>query len=179
MGRKLSQIELHELFLQDIFPYAEGIENMTKKPLMFKLRYPYICYVKAYLFNCTAPPGGRSIDEYKVQLILDNQKRGERGRFDDSDGKTVLIIGYADPLDDLNNGVWVLFELDKHREFAYSSNIQIYLRQILETLTHEVYVHIKHNKEIVVLARRPYLLQALEKRFDIDLQVMINKSKNL
>ena len=37
MGRKLSQIELHELFLQDIFPYAEGIENMTKKPLMFKL----------------------------------------------------------------------------------------------------------------------------------------------
>jgi hypothetical protein len=29
------------------------------------------------------------------------------------------------------------------------------------------------------LARRPYLLQALEKRFDIDLQVMINKSKNL
>ena len=136
MGRKLSQIELHELFLQDIFPYAEGIENMTKKPLMFKLRYPYICYVKAYLFNCTAPPGGRSIDEYKVQLILD-------------------------------------------REFAYSSNIQIYLRQILETLTHEVYVHIKHNKEIVVLARRPYLLQALEKRFDIDLQVMINKSKNL
>lgn len=88
-------------------------------------------------------------------------------------------MGYADPLDSPDNGVWVLFELDKHREFAYSANIQIYLRQILETLTNDVYIHLKHNKETVILARRPYLLQALEKRFDIDLQIMINKDENL
>lgn len=117
--------------------------------------------------------------EYKVQLILDNQKRGERGHFDDSDGTTVLIVGYADPLDEPMDGVWVLFELDKHREFAYSANIQIYLRQILQTLTNDVYTHEKNNKEKVVLARRPHLLQALEERFKIDLQLMINKSNNL
>lgn len=179
MARKLLQSELHELFLQDVYPYAENIVNTGKKPLMFRLTYPYCCDIKAYLFNCTAPPGGRTIDEYKVQLILDNQKRGERGRFDDSDGTTVLIVGYADPLDAPDDGVWVLFELDKHREFAYSANIQIYLRQILQTLTNDVYTHLKHNKETVVLAQRPYLLQALEKRFDIDLQIMINKNGNL
>lgn len=179
MVKKLLQSRLHEMFLEDVKPYAENIVNTGKKPLLLKLTYPYICNIKAYLFNCTAPLGGRTIDEYKVQLILDNQKRGERGHFDDSDGTTVLIVGYADPLDYPDNGVWVLFELDKHREFAYSANIQIYLRQILETLTHDVYVHLKHNKEMVVLARRPYLLQALEKRFDIDLQIMINKDENL
>ena len=179
MAKKLLQSKLHELFLEDVKPYAEDIVNIGKKPLLFKLTYPYSCNIKAYLFNCTAPPGGRTIDEYKVQLILDNQKRGKRGHFDDSDGTTVLIVGYADPLDSPDNGVWVLFELDKHREFAYSANIQIYLRQILETLTNDVYIHLKHNKETVILARRPYLLQALEKWFDIDLQIMINKDENL
>ena len=158
MAKKLLQSKLHELFLEDVKPYAEDIVNIGKKPLLFKLTYPYSCNIKAYLFNCTAPPGGR---------------------FDDSDGTTVLIVGYADPLDSPDNGVWVLFELDKHREFAYSANIQIYLRQILETLTNDVYIHLKHNKETVILARRPYLLQALEKRFDIDLQIMINKDENL
>lgn len=179
MAKKLLQSELHKLFLQDIYPYAKNIINTGKKPLKFKLTYPHICDVKVYLFNCTAPPGGRTIDEYKVQLILDNQKRGERGYFDDSDGTTVLIVGYADPLDEPMDGVWVLFELDKHREFAYSANIQIYLRQILQTLTNDVYTHEKNNKEKVVLARRPHLLQALEERFKIDLQLMINKSNNL
>ena len=94
--------------------------------------------LKVYIFNCTAPPGGRSIDEYKVQLILDGQKRGERGRFDTSDGKTILIVGYATPFVDLSGGIWVLFEFDKHIEFAYSANIQVYLRQILETATIQV-----------------------------------------
>lgn len=178
MARNLLVPKLHELFLKDVSPYAENIMDIGKKPLIFKLIYPYSCYIKAYIFNCTAPPGGRTIDEYKVQLILDGQKRGERGRFDDSDGTTVLIIGYADPLDNPDDGVWILFELDKHREFAYSANIQIYLRQILQTLTNNVYTHMKHNKEIVILARRPYLLEALEKRFGIDLQIMINKGIN-
>ena len=142
MARKLLQSELHELFLQDVYPYAENIVNTGKKPLMFRLIF--------------------SLEEKNMLLKT-----------------TVLIVGYADPLDVPDDGVWVLFELDKHREFAYSANIQIYLRQILQTLTNDVYSHLKHNKETVVLARRPYLLQALEKRFDIDLQIMINKNGSL
>lgn len=178
MSSRLTQRELHRLFLQDISDFAVDIEDTGRKPLKFRLTSQFNRDVKAYIFNCTAPPGGRSIDEFKVQLILDNQKRGQRGKFDDSDGRTILIVGYACPFFDKDAGIWVLFELDKHREFAYSANIQIYLRQILKALEEDVFVHQKHNKEIVVLSQRQHLVDALQKRLDIDLQTMIRKAEN-
>lgn len=179
MARKrLTQKELHSLFLHDLGQYAEDIADSDRKPLCFRMTYPFNREIKAYIFNCTAPPGGRSIDEFKVQLILDGQKRGERGRFDASDGRTVLIIGYATPLVDTSSGIWVLFETDKHLEFAYSANIQVYLRQILPALEKPVHVCQKQNKEILVLSQRQYLIEALAKRFDIDLNVMLEKAKH-
>lgn len=178
MSSRLTQPELHRLFLQDIGNYGIDIEDTGRKPLKFRLSSPFDRDVKVYIFNCTEPPGGRSIDEFKVQLILDNQKRGQRGKFDDSDGRTILIVGYAYPFFDKEAGIWILFELDKHRKFAYSANIQIYLKQILKTLEEDVFVHQKHNKEIVVLSQRQHLVKALQKRFDIDLQIMIGAVEN-
>ena len=175
MNTRLKQSELHDLFVHDLGEYVIQIEDTGRKPLLLSLSSPFYRRVKAYIFNCTAPPGGRSIDEFKVQLILDGQKRGERGKFDDTDGRTILIVGYACPFVDNDDGVWVLFELDKHREFAYSANIQIYLRQLLKSLETDVFVHKKHNNEIVVLSQRKYLKQALNKRFDIDFQIMVEK----
>ena len=175
---RLSQSELHKLFLQDVGVYAEDIENYGRKPLNFRLKYPFNRDLKVYIFNCTAPPGGRSIDEFKVQLILDGQKRGDRGQFDTSDGRTTLIVGYATPFVDLGGGLWVLFELDKHMEFAYSANIQVYLRQLLPALEKNVYVCQKHNQEILVISQRQYLLEALKERFAIDLRVMLEKAEH-
>ena len=175
---RLTQKELHNLFLQDIGIYADDIMDNGRKPLYLHLKYPFSRNLKVYLFNCTAPPGGRSIDEFKVQLILDGQKRGERGHFDTSDGRTVLIVGYAAPFVDVSGGIWVLFELDKHMEFAYSANIQVYLRQILPALEKDVYVCQKQNKEILVISQRQYLLNALKERFDIDLAVMLERAEH-
>ena len=177
-SKRLTQRELHSLFLQDIEQYAEDVVDNGRKPLCMHLKYPFNRDIKVYIFNCTAPPGGRSIDEFKVQLILDGQKRGERGRFDTSDGRTILIVGYAAPFVDINGGIWVLFELDKHTEFAYSANIQVYLRQILPALEKTVHICQKHNKEILVLCQRQYLAEALKERFDIDLKIMLEKSEN-
>lgn len=174
--RRLKQSELHSLFLTDVGDIAENVESINRKPLRAHLKYPFNRDIKAYVFNCTGPPGGRTVDEWKVQLIIDNQKRGQCGRFDDSDGTTVLIIGYAQILNDTEDGVWVLFELDKHREFAYSANIQIYLRQMMKALETGVYVHKKHNNEIVVIAKRECLVEGLKKRFDIDLQIMLRNA---
>jgi len=179
MNKRLTQQELHSLFLHDVDGYAEDIVDTGHKPLELRISYPINQNVKVYLYNCTSPPGGRSIDEYKVQLILDGQKRGQRGQFDDSNGITNLIVGYACPFLDIHSGIWVLFELDKHREFAYSANIQIYLRQILKALENEVYTYQKHNKETVVLCKRQHLMDALKKRFDIDLQIMIGKQNEI
>lgn len=175
---RMAQKELHSLFLQDIGMCAEDIIDTGRKPLILHLGYPFSRDLKAYIFNCTAPPGGRSIDEFKVQLILDGQKRGERGHFDTSDGRTSLIVGYSNPFFDLNSGIWVLFELDKHMEFAYSANIQVYLRQLLPALEKKVHVCQKQNKEILVISQRKYLLDALRERFDIDLGVMLERAEH-
>lgn len=178
VSKRLRQNELHSLFLHDIGQCAEAISDNGRKPLYLRLQYPFNRELKIYIFNCTAPPGGRSIDEFKVQLILDGQKRGERGRFDTSDGKTTLIVGYAAPFVDIYGGFWVLFELDKHREFAYSANIQVYLRQLLPALERSVYVCQKQNEEILVISQRTHLLEALKQRFDIDLQVMLERAEH-
>lgn len=178
MSTLLTQKQLHKLFLEDVGDYAQCVEDSGRKPLCLRLDYPYNRDLKAYIFNCTAPPGGRSIDEFKVQMILDGQKRGSRGKFDTSDGKTSLIVGYANPFFDQSSGLWVLFELDKHMEFAYSANIQVYLRQLLHALEEDVYVCKKHNKETLVISQRKYLLPALQKRFDIDLQIMLERANH-
>lgn len=177
-SKRLKQRELHNLFLEDLGTLASDIIDMGKKPLLLRLCYPINRELKVYIFNCTAPPGGRSIDEFKVQLILDGQKRGERGTFDTSDGRTCLIVGYANPFSDISGGIWVLFELDKHMEFAYSANIQVYLRQILPALEEPVHVCQKQNKEILVLAQRQYLIEALQERLSIDLAVMLEKAEH-
>ena len=109
MSIRLPQRELHSLFLHDVGKYGIVSEDTGRKPLRIHLDYPFNRDVNAYIFNCTAPPGGRSIDEFKVQLILDGQKRGERGKFDIFDGRTTLIIGYAAPFTDVDAGLWVLF----------------------------------------------------------------------
>lgn len=177
-NKRLSQKELHSLFLQDLGSFSEDIIDDGKKPLLLRLHYPYNRELKVYIFNCTAPPGGRSIDEFKVQLILDGQKRGERGKFDIYDGRTTLIIGYAVPFFDLSGGFWILFELDKHLEFAYSANIQVYLRQLLHALEDNVYICQKHNREFLVISQRQYLLDAIQARFDIDLRVMLERAEH-
>lgn len=177
-SNRLTQRELHSLFLQDIGSYGENVVDNGRKPLLLRLSYPFSRDLKVYIFNCTAPPGGRSIDEFKVQLILDGQKRGERGRFDTSDGKTTLIVGYAAPFIDVSSGIWVLFELDKHMEFAYSANIQVYLRQILPALEKKVHVCQKHNNEILVISQRQYLIEALQERFDIDLRMLLERAEH-
>lgn len=174
-GKRLSQKQLHEIFLHDLGSVCQDVVDTGRKPLLMRLKYPFNRDVKVYVFNCTSPPGGRSYDEFKVQLILDGQKRGERGRFDTSDGRTIMIVGYASPFADSSEGIWVLFETAKHMEFAYSANIQVYLRQMLPTLEKGVHICTKNNKETLVLSQRQHLQEALSKRFDHDLITMMEK----
>ena len=49
MAKKLLQSKLHELFLEDVKPYAEDIVNIGKKPLLFKLTYLVLCQEKVQI----------------------------------------------------------------------------------------------------------------------------------
>ena len=171
---RLTQAKLHELFVHDLGEHVLGEYSAPgKKPLLLDID-SYPSKLKVYLFNCTCPPGGRTPDEYKIQLILENQVRSQKCHIDDSDGRTVLIVGYAAPLDSADDGVYVFWDTDMHREAAFSANLQVSLPHLLNSYAPGLYTYEKRgNGERMVICTREHLLEGINKRKDWDVEVMV------
>ena len=172
MATRLTAKQLNELFVADLGEAFCVKSELEKKPLLISpTAAPEITY-KVYIYNCTNPPGGRTLDEYKIQLILPDQGRGNRGHLDESDGTIILIVGFA-IYDSAENGVWVIWETDRHREFAYSANLQVKMGSLLDTITNHVF-HTKKpgNGETIVVADREHLCDAIALREKIDLKLI-------
>jgi len=172
---RLSQKTLYMLLLHDLGKHVVVAQHseIAKKPLLIDLD-SYPTKLKVYLYNCTCPPGGRTPDEYKIQLILENQKRNERCRFDESDGRTILLIGYAIPLVDSEDGVYIIWDTNMHRNAAYSANLQVSLPHILKAFLTDVFTYQKRgNSERMVLCDRKHIFEATRRRKDWDAEEMI------
>lgn len=173
MPSRFTKVQLHNMFIEDLGSRLDSHSDPASKVLLVDLKNPKRA-LKVYVFNCTCPPGGRALDEYKIQLIIDGQARGERGRFDDSDGRRILIVGYATPFSDENDGVYVIWDTDYHMEFAYSANLQCYLEPMLQSLSEDVVTCLKHgNGEKIVVAQRTNLAKAIEQRIEIDFMKLL------
>lgn len=171
----LSKECLNSFFLEDLGGNVVSHSDIAHKPLLVDMKNPTRKY-KAYIFNCTCPPGGRTLDEYKIQLMFEGQKRGQRGEFDDSDGRKILIIGYARPFSEDDDGVYIIWDLNFHRSFAFSANLQCYLEPMLETLHNDVVIcRKKGNGEDIVVSQRKLLLKAIEAREEIDFETLISE----
>ncbi|MFO0884819.1 MAG: hypothetical protein U0894_11645 [Pirellulales bacterium] len=119
-GVKLKTTELNQVFLAalgDLVTWHNGLES---KPLELDVSMPAQQRLRAYLYNATYPPGGRTLGERKIQLIVPGQSRGERGNLDHSDGRIVLLIGYEADVD-----VFILWDAGTYRSFPYSMNVQV------------------------------------------------------
>ncbi len=146
---------------------------MNSKTLLFDLERPKR-KLRIYVFNCTCPPGCRALDEYKIQMIIEGQSRGERGHINADDGRIPLIVGYACPFDDDLDGVYILWDTSFHMEFAYSANLQCYLDPMLQALSEDVVTcYKKGNREQIVVARRKNLTKAIERRIQLDIQNLL------
>ena len=164
--RKLNKNELNRVFLNGLGDLVTWSSDEDSVPLLvdiasstgFKLR------IRAYLFNLTNPPGGRKADEYKAQLILPGQKKKEKASIDYSDGRMPILAAYAQEGED---GVFVLWDADKHDKISFSSNIQVKSDAIIEATYRRVVRSQRTNKEIVVSVRPQYLYDAIRCRIDI------------
>jgi len=175
MSERIKQSDLQKMFRQDMGNCVKAYSDSGAKPLYLTCGLPISCKLKVYLFNCTNPPGGRKHDEFKSQLIIENQKKPERGRLTEGEGEFVLLVGYADPLGNPDDGVYVIWETEKHREFSFSANLQVKLDPMLETTEKKVVLYEKSNGEIVVLARRQNLVDAVKKRLDQDVRILLGE----
>ena len=175
MATRLSGSQLNKLFVDDLGEAYCLKSNMAKKPLLISPVTNSDVTYKVYIFNCTNPPGGRTLDEYKIQLILPDQGRGNRGRLDESDGTIILIVGFA-IYDTSENGVWIIWETDKHREFAYSANLQVKMGSLIDTITNNVFYTKKPgNGEQIVVSDREHLTQAIALRQKIDVNLLMEE----
>src|SRR6185437_2645174 len=117
LTERASQAEMHERLVTALGKRVVTHTPVDVKPLEVDLGPPVPVKARVYMYNATRPPGGRPLGEHKVQLIVPGQSRGERGSFDNHDGRTVLLIGYTAEED-----VYVLWDAGLYSDFAWSRN---------------------------------------------------------
>jgi hypothetical protein len=160
---KLSPKKLHERFIELIEDDVIQLSDISKKPLEVDLKQPLPSKIRLYIFNMTDPPGGRTLGEMKVQLILPGQQRGTRADFDTSDGRIVLLAGYNSFTD-----VFVFWDAGMYYNISYSRNVQAYTEAINEAIAGNIAEHKRKlwegGWEISIAVRSDKLKEAIQRR---------------
>jgi hypothetical protein len=159
----LSVSELHSRFLKALGEYVGGFSDLAKKPLDIDLRSPLPGKWRVYLYNCTYPPGGRTMGEHKVQLIIPGQARKQRANFDSSAGRIPLLAGYRPDI-----GIFILWDAEMYVDFSYSRNVQVMPDTVYEAFARGIgrqQRHLRTNEdEVVITADAAHLAEALLER---------------
>lgn len=164
---KLKKERLYQLFVDALGGKVETHSPYNKPPLLVDLRQPYPLRMRVYLYNCTNPPGGRALDEFKIQIILPGQPRGQRGSLDFSDQRMPILAAYAIIGEEIQDGVFILWDPFMHQDFAYSANMQVKAEAIIKALSEPVAVGRRSNGEIILSARPQHLYEAIRYRVDV------------
>jgi excisionase family DNA binding protein len=170
LTERVSQLELHRHLVQALGAAVRSHAPLDKKPFELDLTPPLPHRVRVYMYNATRPPGGRPLGEHKVQLIVPGQRRGERGSFDNGDGRIVLLIGYGAEED-----VFIIWDAGLYSDFAWSRNVQVKAETIIQAsagklATQDRQLRPANGRPTVesVLAVKPRrLAEALVKRMEL------------
>jgi putative restriction endonuclease len=86
------------------------------------LEVPAFGTAQVYLYTVTPDrsTSGRPLGEYKIQLMVSGQQRGEPGHFHFQRGAYVALLGFSPDF-----GVFVGWEARRYPEFAWSRNVQV------------------------------------------------------
>ena len=165
----LSKEDLNRRFVAALGDSVRHHGPLEERPVEIDLTFPLPQRVRVYIFTLTNPPGGRPLDEYKVQVTIG--KRRGRASFDDSDGRIPLLLGYLEEED-----VFVLWDAELMKSFAYSRNVQVKANAIVEALSGKLARHPRRVRpdgkgksvEMIVLATQARLLpDAIHERMEL------------
>jgi len=162
-NERLSVENLHRTFLKALDSAVISHSEITVKPLEVDLKSPLPPKLRVYIYNATYPPGGRTMGEHKIQLIIPGQERGARGNFDTSGGRIPLLAGYRPDL-----GIFMLWDAELYVDFAYSRNVQVKPETVYEAFAQGIGRQ-KRNlwnqpAEIVIVSDAGHLAQAILER---------------
>ena len=174
-SNRLTQNELNQVFLSALGQDVSWHSGLDSKPLEVDISKPYLKLLRVYIYNATYPPGGRTLGERKIQLIVPGQARGERGNFDHSDGRLVLLVGYESAVD-----VFVLWDAGTYRNFAYSMNVQVNPETIFSAFAGKIELQTRRRRtpeivdETVICAPKELLLRGVSERIQISFDRALN-----
>ena len=179
LTERSSTDEMHRRLVEALGSESvRGHSDRTVKPLALDLASPLPQRVRVYMYNATRPPGGRPLGEHKVQLIVPGQSRGERGSFDNSDGRIVLLIGYA-----AEEEVFILWDAGLYTDFAWSRNVQVSAETIIRASAGHLALQDRRLRppgggkvvEKVLAARPDRLHDALIRRMELTRERLIRE----
>ncbi len=176
-SERVSQAELHRRFIAALGGSVASHAPLDSKPFELDLGSPLPTRLRLYIFTATRPPGGRPIGEHKIQLIAPGQKRGERASLDQSDGRIVLLAGYA-----ADEDVFVLWDAGLYTDFAWSRNVQVKASTIVEATAGKIAEQKRQLRppgggvatEILIACPPSLLAEALARRIDLTRERMVN-----
>jgi hypothetical protein len=171
--QRLPTEALHQRFIQDLGQSVVNHGDPAEKPLLLDLGLPLPPKIRLYLFNCTHPPGGRSMGEHKIQVRLPGQIRGTRANFDDSDGRMVILAGYQQELD-----VYIFWDSGLYRDIPDSRNVQVAPETVYRAYGGQIAQQTRNLRctgmgvvsEVIVAAHSRNLVRAIERRQALTLQ---------
>lgn len=169
-GARLKTVDLNERFLTALGNSVTWHSGRGSKPLELDVSEPTPKRLRTYLYNATHPPGGRTLGERKIQLIVPGQLRGERGNLDHTDGRVVLLIGYEADVD-----VFILWDAGTYRNFPYSMNVQVNVETVFAAYSGKLEIQRRLRRtpvvvdEAVICAPADLLPAAIELRLSLSL----------
>ena len=162
-NERLSVEELHRTFLEALKGSVVSHNDIQTKPLEVDLKSPLPPNLRVYMYNATSPPGGRTMGEHKIQLIVPGQARGARGNFNGSGGRIPILAGYRPDL-----RLFMLWDADLYVDFSYSRNVQVMPETVYEAFAQGISKQKRRlwcgHTEIVITANACHLGQALLER---------------
>ena len=176
---RLTSRELHTTFVAALGDRVAWHSDLEVKPLDLDAKGSVPSRARVYMYNATHPLGGRPIGEYKAQLIVPNQARGDRGNFDSSGGRMVLLVGYA-----VEDNVFVLWDAGAYRDFGYSRNVQVKSETILAAFARGIGLQERALRasrgvtvrETVVTATADHLVEALAMRVELSRRRLLGET---
>lgn len=147
--------KLQDRLIRDLGNAVESFSSTEYRPLNITLNKPAPLSLTIYLFPNTNPPGGRSHDEYKFNLNVPGQERGQRGNFDSSDGIPVLM-SYTEDYD-----VYVIYNAEMHKNFSNNANVQSKQQLLTKALTEKVATYKKDSGEVLIGVTSKHLIDGI------------------
>jgi hypothetical protein len=162
-NERLSIEGLSDTFLEALGGAVSWHSAAERKPLEIDCKSPLPPKLRVYIYNATYPPGGRTMGEHKIQLIVPGQERSERGNFDASGGRIPLLVGFRPDL-----RIFMLWDAELYVDFAYSRNVQVMPETVYEAFALGIARQERRlwtqNSEIVIATDARHLAEAILER---------------